>query len=129
MPIFSVSTTRDHIAPWRSVFKITRLAQADVTFVLASGGHNAGIVSEPEDPGHATQGREFRIGDVVRDGVHVDAEAWAARATRHDGSWWPAWQRWLEAWSGDRVAPPPMGSPANGHHPLAEAPGAYVLDR
>jgi polyhydroxyalkanoate synthase subunit PhaC len=41
VPLFAVSSIADHVAPWRSVYKIQMLTEADVTFVLSNGGHNA----------------------------------------------------------------------------------------
>ena len=47
VPVFAVGTVTDHVAPWRSVFKLTHLLDTVVDFVLTSGGHNAGVLSEP----------------------------------------------------------------------------------
>ncbi len=123
VPIFTVATTHDHIAPWPSVFKVTWLTQSNVTFVLTNGGHNAGIVSPP---GGKTR-RHYWINTTSPTGIHLDHEGWLARATRHEGSWWPAWTNWLGAYSGDPIAPPPLGAPDQGYAPLCAAPGSYVL--
>ena len=128
VPIFAVSTTRDHIAPWRSVYKITWLSSSDVTFVLTGGGHNAGIVSPPSTVPEVTDNREYRINTIGRDDWHLDPDAWLARATRHGGSWWPAWAKWLEAWSSGQASPPPLGGPEEGA-PFSDAPGSYVRSR
>ncbi len=123
-PMFVVGTERDHVAPWRSVYKIHQLSEAEITFVLANGGHNAGIVAEP---GH--NHRHFRT--LTRPGhkPELDPEDWLLRAGEHGGSWWIAWGEWLAARSGDPVSPPPMGSPDKGYPPLCDAPGSYVLER
>src|SRR5204862_507834 len=55
-PMFVVGTLRDHVAPWRSTYKIHYLAaDTDITYALASGGHNAGIVAPPGEEGHTYQ--------------------------------------------------------------------------
>lgn len=125
LPIFAVGTERDHVAPWRSVYKIHDLTDSDVTFVLTSGGHNAGIVSEPGHP-H----RHFRILERTAAELHLDPDDWQAEAVASEGSWWLAWAAWLDRHSAtERVAPPAMGAPARGYRPLADAPGLYVLQR
>ena len=115
-PLFAVGTTRDHVAPWRSVYKVDLYTHVDTTFLLTSGGHNAGIVSEP---GHT--GRSYQVATRGRDEPHMDAEAWHAQTPRREGSWWPAWQGWLAQHSGATAALPALGTA------LGDAPGEYVL--
>jgi len=122
VPIFAVGTETDHVAPWRSVYKIHLLTDTEVTFVLTSGGHNAGIVSEPGHP-H----RSFRIATRPAEGRYSDPETWAASIKPSPGSWWPAWIEWLVQRSGAAVPPPAMGNPEHGFPALADAPGRYVL--
>lgn len=123
-PMFVVGTERDHVAPWRSVFKIHRLTGAPIDFVLTSGGHNAGIVSEPGHPG-----RSYRLLTREADGAALDPDAWLDAAPRHEGSWWTAWGDWLAKLSGNAGTPPPMGATDKGNAPLADAPGHFVLER
>ncbi len=121
-PVFSVATETDHVAPWRSVFKLNLLLDTELTFLLTNGGHNAGIVSEP-----GRKDRAFRIRTKTEEDLYLDPDAWLSAAAVEGGSWWPAWVRWLERHSGDRAAPPPMGAPGGGSRPAMKAPGTYVL--
>lgn len=124
-PIFGVATEADHVAPWRSVHKLHLLTDADLTFVLTSGGHNAGIVSEP---GHS--GRHYRIMLKKHGDVCLGPDEWFAMARLREGSWWTAWAEWLDAQSSpERVEPPAIGGGGGGFEPLCEAPGTYVLQR
>ena len=121
-PIFAVGTERDHVAPWHSVYKIHYLSDTAVTFALTSGGHNAGIVSEP---GHSH--RHFRIATKAATDPCLSADEWIAAAPVQQGSWWPAWVAWLDSHStSPQISPPAMGGTA-GSAPLADAPGTYVL--
>lgn len=125
MPIFAVGTERDHVAPWRSVFKIHYLADSPISFLLTSGGHNAGIVSEPGHP-H----RHYRIRTHRLEDNHIDPDSWLLEAEQHDGSWWPALAAWLAERSSPAEAdPPPIGGADRKHRPLGPAPGNYVLMR
>lgn len=121
-PLFAVATKADHVAPWRSAFKIHLMTDTEVTFLLTSGGHNAGIVSEP---GH--RGRSYQIRTRASNHPYISPDTWAGNEPVLHGSWWPEWFAWLMARSGPPVSPPAMGSPAAGLPTLGDAPGAYVL--
>jgi polyhydroxyalkanoate synthase len=122
VPIFAVGTVNDHVAPWCSTYKINLQTETEVTYLLTSGGHNAGIVSEP---GHA--GRSFQVMTKRPDDHYVDPAAFAEAAPRRDGSWWPQWTTWLTARSGGLIDPPRLAAIPSHHKSLGDAPGTYVL--
>ena len=119
-PMLVVGTVRDHVCPWPSVYKIHQLTDTHTTFILAAGGHNAGIVSEP---GHAK--RSYQIASVEAGHGWTEPAAWQTTAPRHEGSWWEAMDRWLQARSGKRI--PAWTIPAEVS--LCDAPGQYVMVR
>ncbi len=121
VPFFVVGTETDHVAPWRSVHRIHLLNPGEVTFVLTSGGHNAGVVSEP---GH--RHRHYRMRRSVPGERYVGPDEWCERASLYEGSWWPAWAAWLAERSGALGAPPPLGDAAAGFPAGEAAPGQYV---
>ncbi len=119
MPVFAVSTEKDHVAPWRSVHKIHRMTRGNVTFVLTAGGHNAGIVSEP---GHS--GRSFRILEKKAREPYLSPDRWLDKAEIKNGSWWKPWHEWLaDQSSTKKITPPAIGKT------LCPAPGTYVLQK
>lgn len=127
MPLFVVSTERDHVSPWRSVFKVLRLVEGPARFVLVSGGHNVGIVSPPAGPDAFAQA-SYRWADQGADAAPVDADAWLRRARRAAGSWWPAWSRWLRA-QGSGPVPARAVGPVRFDGRLIAAPGENVLQQ
>ncbi|MBB6252983.1 PHA/PHB synthase family protein [Nitrospirillum iridis] len=116
VPIFALGTVRDHVAPWRSVYKISLFSDTDVTFTLVSGGHNVGIVNPP-----ALQRGSYQLMTRHPDQRYVDPDTWAAQAPHHAGSWWPAWEEWLCGTGARAKTAPPALSTG-----LAAAPGSYV---
>lgn len=121
-PIFAVATITDHVAPWRSVYKINLLTDTDVTFLLTSGGHNAGIVSPPD---HSN--RFYQMGIRHHDDPHISQDDWFEQTPKAEGSWWPAWQAWLVEYSGKKIEQPKMGNAKDGYAVLCDAPGEYVF--
>ncbi len=121
-PAFVVGTERDHVAPWKSVYKFHLLSDTDVTFLLTSGGHNAGIVSEPGHPR-----RSYRVATTFKQDKYLDPSRWMETHENQQGSWWPELSKWLKTHSAAKVAPPTMGAPKKDILPLCKAPGTYVM--
>ena len=119
-PLLVVGTMRDHVAPWQSVYKIHLLTDTQTTFILAAGGHNAGIVSEP---GHAR--RSYQMDCVEKGHAWTEPCDWVTHAPVFEGSWWEAMHRWLHKRSGAPVAAPAIDPT----HVLGDAPGDYVMVR
>jgi len=122
VPIFAVGTLWDHVAPWRSTYKINLQTDTEVTYLLTTGGHNVGIVAEP-----GSDGRSFQILTKLHDDRFIDPETFLNIAPLKEGSWWPEWIAWLMARSGASVMTPPMGAPDFGYPPICDSPGTYVL--
>lgn len=116
-PIFAVGTLTDHVAPWRSVYKIVLLSDTEVTFLLTSGGHNAGVVAPPHDGAS----RSYQVATHAHDTAFIDADTWQRCVPAAQGSWWPEWESWLAGHAG------PLGGHLPASPALAPAPGRYVL--
>ncbi|SDH96794.1 PHA/PHB synthase family protein [Alloyangia pacifica] len=124
-PLFVLATEKDHIAPWRSVYKTALFTDHDLTFALVSGGHNGGILSPPGQPR-----RSFRLGHRPAGARYVGPDDWHSQNVPQQGSWWPQWVDWLrQKSSNEKVPPPGTGLPGTEFAPLCPAPGLYVLQR
>ncbi len=123
VPIFMVGTVTDHVAPWRSVYKLHLLTHAELTFCLTTGGHNVGVVNPPSPESK----RKYRMRTRPHGSDYLDPDRFQKEAPEFAGSWWTAWEKWLADRSTKKVAPPKMG--ARGYAPLGDAPGEYVLQR
>ena len=114
---YIVAGITDHITPWRACYDTARIYGAKSEFVLANAGHLQSLLNPPGNPK-----AYFFAGRVGG----PDPDAWAATATRTDGSWWPHWASWMHRRSGDLVpAPKKLGS--RKHAPGVAAPGEYVM--
>jgi polyhydroxyalkanoate synthase len=120
-PMFVVGTVRDHVAPWKSTYKINYQVEADVTYLLTSGGHNVGIVAPPGERGHF-----YQVKTKAADAAYIGPDEWLKVAPKVEGSWWPEWARWLTAQSGELCEPPRMDVRRADGQILPDAPGDYV---
>ena len=115
LPSYFISTVEDHIAPWKTTYKGSRYLGGPVRFVLGGSGHIAGIVNPPA-------AKKYHY--WTNDANPPSADEWFATATKHPGSWWEDWQKWIDARNGpDRV---PARAPKDA---IEDAPGSYAMLR
>jgi polyhydroxyalkanoate synthase subunit PhaC len=116
VPVCAIACESDHIAAWRSSYRgVQKMGGKDRTFILSGSGHIAGIVNPPS---------RVKYCHWTNPDLDLAPDDWLAEADRHEGSWWPKWERWLAPRSGRMVA---ARAPGDAAHPvLAAAPGTYV---
>lgn len=120
-PAYVQAGREDHIAPCRSVWKITEHVSGPVRFVLAGSGHIAGVVNPP-----AAGKYQYWTCDTPVDSL--DQFEAAARETK--GSWWPDWLAWIRDRTPAEVPAEGARVPGQGRLPAIEdAPGRYVRTR
>ncbi|MGO4831836.1 alpha/beta fold hydrolase [Rhizobiaceae sp. 2RAB30] len=115
---YVIGGTTDHITPWKAVYQTARIYGDKTTFILSNSGHLQSLLNPPGNP------KAWYVKGVTKE---KDADAWAAGATKHEGSWWLDWAEVLKARSGDEVdAPTTPGSKKN--TPIGPAPGTYIFE-
>jgi polyhydroxyalkanoate synthase len=113
-PVYLISLKDDHVAEWRGTYKGTRLFGGETNFLLGGSGHNAGTLSAPAAGKH---------GYWLNEKPAATADDWFAGATKHEGSWWPAWEKWLKTHGGAQVKARTV------KNAIEPAPGSYVRMR
>ena len=115
LPIFTVATHTDHIAPWKSSFFGLNKTTGEKKFILAGSGHIAGIIN-PEN--------SVKYGYWTNETKMEDINEWFYKAKKNEGSWWGEWASWIQKNSGFLVE-------INYNHDnefqlIENAPGTYV---
>jgi polyhydroxyalkanoate synthase len=117
-PTYVQAGREDHIAPARSVWKITHHFHGPLRFVLAGSGHIAGVVNPPE-------AQKYQY--WTNDNPVATLDAFIEGAEEHKGSWWPDWSEWIRSHSEYELAAEGARIPGKGKLPaLEDAPGSYV---
>ena len=101
----------DHVSAWDAVYRGARDMGAE--FILGGSGHNAGVINPPANNKH---------GFWTNAEHPADAKEWLDTATRHEGSWWPWWTKWLNGHGSKSTVA--ARQPKN---PIEPAPGRYVM--
>ncbi|MDE1173926.1 MAG: class I poly(R)-hydroxyalkanoic acid synthase [Parvibaculaceae bacterium] len=115
VPVYLQSSREDHIAPYRSVYKSTKLFSGPIRFMMAGSGHIAGVINPP-----SAKKYQYWTNDELPEKV----EDWVKGAVEHPGSWWGDWFTWIKPKSGGKVAARIPGD--TGLDIIEDAPGSYV---
>ncbi|CAN5173278.1 hypothetical protein BH09PSE3_BH09PSE3_17290 [soil metagenome] len=120
-PSYIQAGREDHIAPLRSVWKITEHFTGPIRFLLAGSGHIAGVVNPP-----SAQKYQYWTNDAAVDSL----DDFIAGATETKGSWWPDWIAWIRGFGADHVTASGPRVPGEGAlKAIEDAPGRYVRTR
>jgi polyhydroxyalkanoate synthase subunit PhaC len=115
---YLVAGITDHICPWQSCCRSTRLLSGRQRFVLSTSGHVAAMVNPP---GNAKA--RYQMAKECPE----DPQEWLRLAETCHGSWWPDYADWLAERCGEeKAAPEELGG--GGLEPICDAPGTYVYD-
>ncbi len=113
---FCVAGYTDHITPWRACYGTTQVLGGRKEMVVVRSGHIQSFVNPAKTAKYGYWDAPPSV---------PDPDEWLSAAAEHEGSWWPAWARWLIPRAGaEKPAPPVLGSPR--YPSLGPAPGTYV---
>jgi polyhydroxyalkanoate synthase len=113
---YVIGALDDHIVPWTSAYRTTQLLGGKNRFVLAGGGHIAGIVSPPHP----------KAKHWAADAVASEPQEWFEQAELKQATWWQDWATWMTRRSGRKVAAP-SGFGGGVYEVLDDAPGQFVI--
>ncbi|WP_184080380.1 PHA/PHB synthase family protein [Sphingobium subterraneum] len=120
-PSYVQAGREDHIAPPKSVWKITEHFTGPLRFVLAGSGHIAGVINPPGSG-------KYQYWTADKAAVSLEEFTRIARET--PGSWWPDWIDWIQDFTDPKVPAKHARRPGKGSMPAIEdAPGRYVKSR
>jgi polyhydroxyalkanoate synthase subunit PhaC len=119
VPTYVLASREDHIVPWRTAYRTSKLVSGSVRFVLAASGHIAGAINPA-----SRNKRSFWIDGKLGE----QAEQWLEFAREVPGSWWNDWSVWLQHHAGPLT---PARSQLGGSRfsEIEAAPGRYVKER
>ncbi|MGE0283166.1 MAG: alpha/beta fold hydrolase [Rhizobiaceae bacterium] len=115
---YVIAGTTDHITPWKAVYQTARLYGDKTTFILSNSGHLQSLLNPPGNP------KAWYVKGVASE---KDPDAWTAKASKQEGSWWTDWADFLKARSGDEIDTPKAAGNKK-YKPLGPAPGTYVFE-